>query len=201
MRNLSHHYLFGLLSFLAFCIAPSIVGAQSPALYPITGSPRTDGGMVVGVSMNSHGQTIGGLGFYDSGDGLSDNYLVGLWDSSQNLIASATVTPSSPLIGDCRYELITPITFGTLLIPETFTVGVLLPSVMNDIWLDQAMTVLASGFTGGATGQFETTGTLQYPSNFDTGSYYAANALVVAPEPSILTLAALTSIALLRRRA
>src|ERR1051326_2462513 len=79
----------------------------------MNGTARTDGGKVAGISLNSYGQTIYALGFYDSGDGLATSYTLGLWDSSQNLLATALVTPSSPLIGDFRYANITPVTIGT----------------------------------------------------------------------------------------
>src|SRR5262245_52927278 len=78
------------------------------------GSPRNDGGQVVGITLTSYGQTIASLGFFDfGGDGLATSYTVGLWDSSQNLIASTVVTPTSPLIGDFRYGSITPVTIGS----------------------------------------------------------------------------------------
>ena len=182
--------------FLVTCIAPSIGHAQVLGLF--SGSPRTDGGKVVGISLNSFGVTLNSLGVYDSGDGLSTSYQVGLWDASQTLLASATVTPSSPLIGDCRYASIPSITIGSFLSPQTFTIGVLLPPVMNDVWLDNALTIPAVSLTGGATGQFVSSPTLQYPGTFDTGPYYVVNAGPVVPEPTGLSLIG-AALAMLRR--
>src|SRR5215213_6120801 len=78
--------------------------AQVIGAYVNTPNQRTDGGKVVGASFLSFGGTISSLGFYDHlGDGLATSYQVGLWDSSQVLLATATVTPTSPLVGDFRY--------------------------------------------------------------------------------------------------
>lgn len=128
------------------------------------GTQRTDGGQVVGVSFNSFGATFSSLGFFDFGqDGLAASYQVGLWDSSQNLLASAIVTPSSPLIGDFRYASISPITIGTFANPQTFTIGALLPASMPDVWLQASGLILNVGFTGAGTGQFTPSGSLVYP--------------------------------------
>src|SRR6187455_3070970 len=117
------------------------------------GSPRTDGGKVVGISLNSGGQTITSLGFYDHNqDGIATSYQLGLWDASQNLLATATVTPSSPLTGDFRYAAISPVTIGSPSTPAAFTIGVLLPSNPADVWLDNATLILATGFSGAGTG-------------------------------------------------
>jgi hypothetical protein len=165
------------------------------------GSPRTDGGKVVGISLNGTGQTITSLGFYDQGqDGIATSYQLGLWDSSQNLLATATVTPSSPLTGDFRYAAIPPVTLTS----SPFTIGVLLPPNPPDVWLDQATLTLGVGFTGAGTGRFSgPSGTLVYPSNLDTSSYYVVNANGPAPpvpEPAAVFLAALAVIGMLTRR-
>ena len=153
------------------------------------GSPRTDGGKVVGISLNGTGQTITSLGFYDQGqDGIAGTYQLGLWDSSQNLLATTTVTPSSPLTGDFRYAAITPVTLTS----SPFTIGVLLPPDPPDVWLDNVTLVLGVGYTGAGTGQFSgPSGSLVCPSNFDTSSYYVVNANGPAPpvpEPGMLAL-------------
>jgi hypothetical protein len=165
------------------------------------GSPRTDGGKVVGISLNGTGQTITSLGFYDQGqDGIGTSYQLGLWDSSQNLLATTIVTPSSPLTGDFRYAAIPPVTLTS----SPFTIGVLLPPNPPDIWLDQATLTLGVGFTGAGTGQFSgPSGSLVYPTNVDTSSYYVVNANGPAPpvpEPTTTLLAAIALIATLTHR-
>src|SRR5262245_54068489 len=162
------------------------------------GSPRSDGGKVVGITLNSYGQTITSLGFYDHNqDGIAASYQLGLWDSSQNLLATATVTPSSPLTGDFRYAAISPITIGTPSTPAAFTIGVLLPPNPADIWLDNTTLVLFSGFTGAGTGQFSSpSGSLIYPTTFDSSPYYVVNANGPAPpvpEPATLALATIAT--------
>src|SRR4051812_16658305 len=138
------------------------------------GSPRTDGGKVVGISLNSFGQTITSLGFYDHNqDGIATSYQLGLWDASQNLLATATVTPASPLTGDFRYAAISPITIGTPSTPAAFTIGVLLPLNPADIWLDNATLIDFAGFSGAGTGQFSApSGSLVYPSTLEPSPYY-----------------------------
>jgi hypothetical protein len=58
-------------------------------------------------------ETITALGVYDDGqDGISNAASVGLWDTSGNLLRSATVPAGTvaPLVGDFRYATITPFT-------------------------------------------------------------------------------------------
>jgi hypothetical protein len=158
------------------------------------GTPRTDGGKVVGISLNSYGQTLTSLGFYDyNQDGIATSYQLGLWDASQNLLATATVTPSSPLTGDFRYAAISPVTIGTPSTPAAFTIGVLLPPNPADIWLDNASLVLFAGFTGAGTGQESPpSGSLIYPPTFAPSNYYVVNANGPAPVPEPTTLILLT---------
>ena len=195
---------FSRLLVIAAMAAPFAISSRTEAqiLFPIGGSPRSDGGQAVGISLNSLGQTITSLGFYDHGsDGIAASYQLGLWDSTQTLVRTATVTPTSPLTGDFRYASIAPITLGSLANPETFTIGVLLPPVMNDIWLDDAILVLAPGFTGAGDGQYSgPSNSLVYPGTYEpSGAYVVVNANGPAPPlvPEPTTLAFLTMGALI----
>jgi hypothetical protein len=180
LRIFTRHFL---LSAFVLTFAVSQSHAQVADLV-LGGSPRTDGGKVVGISLNSHGQTLTSLGFYDhNDDGIATSYQLGLWDSTQTLVRTATVTPSSPLTDGFRYASIAPITLGTFSLPETFTIGVVLPDNPADIWLDSAIMILTAGFSGAGTGQYSgPSGTLIYPSTVDTGNnYYVVNANGPAP--------------------
>jgi hypothetical protein len=148
------------------------------------GNQRTDGGIVAGNTFTTFSpQTFNSLGFIDVGDdGLVGSYQVGLWDSSQNLLASTTVTPSAPLTSGFRYASIPP----TLVPAGTFTVGALLPASPADPWIDNTTLVLGAGFAGAGTGQYVSSGSLVYPTTTDSGNVYAvanASQAVVTPEP------------------
>jgi hypothetical protein len=170
------------------------------------GNVRSDGGKVVGISLNSFGTTLTSLGFYDhDSDGISGTYQLGLWDASQTLVRTATVTPLSPLTDGFRYASIAPFTLDN---PETFTIGVLLPENPPDVWLGNASMILFVGYSGAGTGQFSgPSGTLVYPNNVDIGNnYYVVNANGPAPplvpEPAsiaLVTLAALLGLTARRR--
>jgi hypothetical protein len=173
----------------------------------VGGNVRTDGGRVVGISLNSFGTTLTSLGFYDhNDDGISGIYQLGLWDSSQNLVRTATVTPASPLTDGFRYASIVPFTLGS---PEAFTIGVLLPDNPPDVWLDNALMILYVGYTGAGTGQNSApTNSLIYPSSIDTGNnYYIVNANgpapPIVPEPAaagLIVIGSLIAFARTRRR-
>ena len=74
-------------------------------------------------TMNSP-QSVQSLGVWN-GDatgvgGLDSDHQVGIWDDSQTLIASVTVTPASPVTGDFRYEPIAPVMLNP---GVTYTIG------------------------------------------------------------------------------
>ena len=117
--------------------------AQAEVLFPIGGTTRTDGGIVAGNTFTAFfGQTFNSLGFIDVGsDGIAGSYDVGLWDSSQTLLASATVTPSSPLINGFRYAAIPATTIPS---GQTFTIAAVLPASPADPWMENSLLVSAS---------------------------------------------------------
>src|SRR5215211_1726885 len=114
-ENFRRACCYSVLTAALLTIAP--VGHGQAIFAQTGGTTRTDGGKVVGITMTSFGQTISALGMYDSGDGLATSYTLGLWDASQTLVASVVVTPGSPLVGDFRYENITPVTIGSFANP------------------------------------------------------------------------------------
>jgi hypothetical protein len=195
---------------VAACALTTVSPATAQVIFPppgLSAQQRNDGGQVVGISLNSYGVTISSLGFYDhGGDGIATSYQLGLWDGSQNLLATATVTPSSPLHTDSfRYAAISPVTIGTFANPQPFTIGVLLPSNLQDVWLDNAALNLGPGLTGAGTGQYTVSGSLVYPTTLDDSPYYVVNANGPAPplvpEPGSLVLIVLgTALSMLRGR-
>lgn len=108
----------------------SIVGGTEFAIF------NTDStGDVVGFrfTMNSS-QAVQSLGIWNGdtqagGAGLTSSHQVGIWDEAQNLIASTTVTPSSPVTGDFRFEAITPVTLDP---GVTYTIGALYTATDDD---------------------------------------------------------------------
>jgi hypothetical protein len=191
----------------AALVSGASIAHAVPVIGGAAGTPnnRTDGGKVVGASFNSHGNTIGALGFFDyQQDGIVGTYQLGLWNSAQTLVGTATVTPSSPLVGDFRWaNMASPVTLGAPGNPETFTIGVLLESVQQDVWQDNVFPVLGSGYTGAGTGRFSgPSGTLVYPNTLDSSAYYVVNGgdAVPVPEPMSVGLLGLGGVLLLRRR-
>ena len=176
--------------------------ARGEVLFPIGGTPTNQGGIVAGNTFTAFGgQTLNSLGFIDLGnDGIAGGYSVGLWDTTtQALLASTTVTPSSPLINGFRYA---PIPATTIPNGTSFTIGALLPPTPTpDAWLTNTLLTLGVGFTGTGTGQFTTSGSLVFPGTLDSAPYAVANAsAVVVPEPASIASIALAALLLRRRR-
>jgi len=86
--------------------------------------------------------TVTQLGFYDKDqDGLVQAHMVGIWDTSENLLISGTVPggTSAPLLNGFRYQAITPATLasgGTYIIGATQQLAPPTP----DAWIAKATT-------------------------------------------------------------
>ena len=165
------------------------------------GSGTFTGGIVAGASFGApNGATFNSLGVYDGDhNGLNSSYQVGLFDTtSQTLLASTTVTGSSPLIGDYRYASI-PTT--TIPVGGNFTIAAVLPTTNTDGWTFNASLNLGPGFTGAGIGKFFGSNvSLVFPASNDGVTYNVVNASdQVVPEPA--SLAALgASLLVLRRK-
>jgi hypothetical protein len=161
------------------------------------------GGIVAGNSFTApNGATFNSLGFIDLGsDGIAANYNVGIFDTtSQTLLASATVTPASPLINGFRYA---PIPATTIAPGQSFTIAASLPAGAPDPWMTNTTLNLGPGFTGAGTGRFLGVGTLSFPTQSDAAPYAVANASdTIVPEPSATpaVLLSLASLAVFLRR-
>jgi hypothetical protein len=92
-------------------VASAPVGAQAPAVdFTSPTLDFTNGNWSLGFEfdvLNPLGVSVTHLGFYDAGrDGITGDHPVGIWDAAMNLLASATVTSASSLIGWFRWESI-----------------------------------------------------------------------------------------------
>jgi hypothetical protein len=141
-----------------------------------------------------------GLAFYDDyGDGLLESHDVGLWDPLRNLIAQATVGPSSPLIGlaPFRWATITPV---PLAIGDDYRVAAVTGS---ENYSAEPSTLIVDPHIEFVFDQYADGTTLVYP-DLTLGAVGAWGGNVVlsegVPEPSSLLLFGGGALALLLRR-
>lgn len=115
-------FFFGILSARASAFpAFTFNNPQSPAGDQLINPPFTLGWSFSVAPGASY--LVKGLGVFDSGgDGLASSHDVGLWDSSQNLLASATgvMGSSLPLVDGFRYA---PISIPVILPAGTYYIG------------------------------------------------------------------------------
>jgi len=96
--------MWGLMGFLSM----GSVHASTVA-FDFTGGSSFGGPTITlgySFTVNSAQINVTDLGFLDTNlDGLASNHLIGIWDTSQNLLASATIAAgtAAPLIGNFRY--------------------------------------------------------------------------------------------------
>lgn len=139
-------------------------------------------GDVVGFrfTMNSE-QSVLSLGVWNGdaqpgGSGLNSDHQVGIWDESETLIASATVTPSSPITGDFRYENITPV----LLTPGTvYTIGAVYTDTDDDGYLSSPADFVTNPAVNSVNAVFPLEGSLGFV--FPTEDSSPANPARIGP--------------------
>jgi hypothetical protein len=79
------------------------------------------------------------------GAGLTSSHQVGIWDASQALIASATVTTAGTVNGAWTYASITPVVLNP---GQTYTIGALYTGTDNDQYLSACSSMTtAAGVT------------------------------------------------------
>lgn len=167
--------------------------------------------------------TFNSLGFIDLAtnqptlngpDGISGTYQVALWrvdtytqtppgsgpilPTSFSLLASTTVTPASPL-GDpgdpFRYS---PIPATTINPGDYLIIGAMLQAgPLPDKWLNGTNPLNFTGFVGPGTGYTLSGGTFSLAG---TPLFIANASTQIIPEPASLSLLAMGSVAMLRRR-
>ena len=171
--------------------------------FPVGMTASFQGGMVAGsIFTASTTQTFNSVGFIDlnasnilaPADGLLGSYQVGIWlVSTQTLLASAWVTPTSPLGGTSEGFNFRWTNIPTTTIPagQQFIVAALLPANPLDAWLVNDVHANAVGVVGPGTGRFEIGGTLSYPSQtvspFAVWSVANASSATFVPEPTAAT--------------
>lgn len=98
--------------------------------------------------------------------GLSSPHQVGIWDSSQTLVASATVDPASGTpIGDWTYASITPVTLNP---GEVYTAGALYTTTDNDSFVSSATSLSTDPNVRWLVSVFPSAGSLGF--TYPTGS-------------------------------
>jgi len=157
---------------------------------PDSGSLRTGDGFTLGSSftVGSSNALVTSLGAWDNGsDGLNFAKPVAIWDSSGNMIASATVGSGTAgtLVGEFRYASIPPV---TLTAGQQYTVGVYYSATDPDQLHDHTgAPTMSSDFTGYVatfTGS-NTVGSISKPTGGTTGAAYIGPSFqYVVPEPT-----------------
>jgi hypothetical protein len=71
----------------------------------------------------------------DNTGGMDSPHQVGIWDSTQVLLASVTVNPGGTVVGAWMYASITPIVLSP---GETYTIGALYTPTDNDNYISSA---------------------------------------------------------------
>ncbi len=171
-----------------------------------TATMTFQGGRVAGgIFTATTTQTFNSLGFIDLNpscmqcgpNGLVGAYQVGIWlASTQTLLASAWVTPTSPLGGlgeNFRYTQIPTVTIPA---GQQFVVAALLPASPLDPWATNDIHTNSLGISGPGGGQYEISTTLTYPTQglAPSTGYSIANAssAIPVPEPTAATLISLS---------
>jgi hypothetical protein len=143
--------IVGLAATALLAVAPvamgqAVTGFTGGSQYPLYYGGST--GDVVGFRFTvATSVQVSDLGVWnqDSSGGLSASHQVGIWDASQALIASATVTTSGTVNGAWTYASITPVVLNP---GQTYTIGALYIGTDNDNYVSGASSMTtATGVT------------------------------------------------------
>jgi hypothetical protein len=184
--------------------AGNVQAADVPAVTPVISNLfNSDGPWTLGFNFVANASvSMTGLGAFDADhDGFVASHDVGLWDSSGNLLASATVGSGDTLIGDFRYVKVAPV---ALTAGNTYYVGANNYGVGGDLFGFLGTISSAPGVTYGLSA-YAPGAALQFPpytSGYQPG-YFGGNLLISAvPEPSsyAMLIAGLALAGAVRRR-
>jgi hypothetical protein len=167
------------------------------------GHNTSNGSFTMGIEFTvnpGYNFDVDDLGFYDP---VGSGNLVGLWNSSQTLLASATVTSTDPSIGSpatssaisFNYVAITPVNLdpGTYIVAGTTGTS----TATSSWWTSGSAATAVSGITfNNGVEHSSAAGTLTFPTgNGSTSQYFGADALgtlTAVPEPTDYALAGLS---------
>ena len=160
-------------------IAMSFTGGSA---YPYFGDPLPN---TVGWEFTlASPVTVTSLGFYDyDDDGLVNDHDVSIWDSSKNVVVSATVTNSGSSDAGYVWESVTPVTLSA----GTYRIGAAIYG--DDYYYSGASSVITETpitYSGGvyAVGGFD------YPENLSSnnGRFGPNFTITAVPEPGSMLL-------------
>lgn len=116
-------FKLGLLAVTAAISLGSVAAVQAATISPVveytsSGTLSDSRAFTLGYDFSlSSALTVNALGYWDNG--RNNNHQVGIWDSSNNLVASTTVLGTDSLVGHFRWGSIGPVTLG----PGRYTIG------------------------------------------------------------------------------
>jgi len=149
----------------------AVTGFTGGSQYPLYHGGST--GDVVGYRFTvSNPLEVSDLGVWNQdtaagGAGLTSSHEVGIWDASQALIASVTVTTGGTVVGAWTYASITPVTLSP---GQTYTVGALYTGTDNDSYISGASSMTTAPEVTWVQSVYPLAGSLgfSYPGNNST---------------------------------
>lgn len=183
-------FAFALIALITGAVAGFSAAAIADPLVTLTPNPGNTFNNANGYSLGfgfvvSSSITVDALGYFDTGV-LTENHSIGLYDSTQSLLASALVTSASPVSNSFAYTAIPDV----LLNPGTYylmgTSGFVDPYTFSPTAssVDPRASFAASAYSDGNS--------LQFPDTVDptTFGYFGPNLDISTqvPEPFTLSL-------------
>lgn len=168
-------FKLGLLAVAAAISLGSVTTVQAATISPVveytTSGVLTDSRpFTLGYDFSlSSALTVNALGYWDNG--RNSNHQVGIWDSSNNLVASTTVQGTDTLVGHFRWGSIGPVTLAA----GSYTIG---GEFLGDGTFNSYATgiVTHSSFTYGTDRQTFGSGLLL--PTYSTGGGYGSNGIL-----------------------